>query len=457
MYIEDNTLLNIVGPSYGGDARRLLLTSDADKFINLRAHGGQLMMKGVKVRSLDRSANDGGGGADKDVTDGRSYISAISEVIGDNPQTCSGAAKDAMGEARMDIIDSQITQLGYNGAESYGVSYKVRGLCDDLSNLDIMDEVNVWGDINGTVLAYNYFGHYSFGHQGGIIDSNEVHHNKCYGLDPHDDSDFMTITDNEIHHNGCHGVVASDRCNDLMIDGNEIYSNDDVGVLLHRSSDHSTISNNYIYKNDNAGIALFETSDTKVFGNSVMRNTCDRTCLPGGPHDGILLGTLLLPALCPCGVLHLPPRADQGNNAPQVEGSDGRIRNNHIHDNLIRSPIEALKISGSEDNTFTASTAIMLSGTICQNHRRLSTFPFLCRDNIIQGQFSRFYDVVNDLYADNMWYIKGGDTDDVGDVAMLEFVTDETELTDDSKYGILVKDSCFDEDSTSGFPFCETV
>lgn len=54
------------------------------------------------------------------------------------------------------------------------MSYKVRGLCDDLSNLDIMDEVNVWGDINGTVLAYNYFGHYSFGHQGGIIDSNEV-------------------------------------------------------------------------------------------------------------------------------------------------------------------------------------------------------------------------------------------------------------------------------------------
>lgn len=65
-------------------------------------------------------------------------------------------------------------ELGYNGAESYGVSYKVRGLCDDHSNLDIMDEVSVWGDINGTVLAYNYFGHYSFGHQSGHLDSNEV-------------------------------------------------------------------------------------------------------------------------------------------------------------------------------------------------------------------------------------------------------------------------------------------
>lgn len=75
-----------------------------------------------------------------------------------------------------------------------------------------------------------------------------------------------------------------------MIDGNEIYSNDDVGVLLHRSSDHSTISNNYIYKNDNAGIALFETSDTKVFGNSVMRNTCE-SLLPQPP--------LLLPPIRP--------------------------------------------------------------------------------------------------------------------------------------------------------------
>ena len=44
-----------------------------------------------------------------------------------------------------------------------------------------------------------------------------------------------------------------------------------------------------------------------------------------------------------------------------MEGSDGRLRNNHIHDNFIRSPIEVLKISGAEDNTFTASSIIFRS------------------------------------------------------------------------------------------------
>lgn len=31
--------------------------------------------------------------------------------------------------------------LGYYDSESYGISYKVRGLCNDLSNIDIMDKV----------------------------------------------------------------------------------------------------------------------------------------------------------------------------------------------------------------------------------------------------------------------------------------------------------------------------
>lgn len=51
---------------------------------------------------------------------------------------------------------------------------KVRGLCEDKSNLEIMDAVGVYGDITDSVLAYNYYGHYSFGHEGGNIIDNEV-------------------------------------------------------------------------------------------------------------------------------------------------------------------------------------------------------------------------------------------------------------------------------------------
>ena len=66
------------------------------------------MIKGVKIRSFDRSRNSGRGGAHKDYSTGRSYISAISEIVMDESETCDGRAKTTMGESRMDIIDSEI-------------------------------------------------------------------------------------------------------------------------------------------------------------------------------------------------------------------------------------------------------------------------------------------------------------------------------------------------------------
>lgn len=61
-----------------------------------------------------------------DESDGRSYISAISEIVTNTSQTCLGRAKKTMGEARMDIEDSDMGYLGYQGSEAYGLSWKVR-------------------------------------------------------------------------------------------------------------------------------------------------------------------------------------------------------------------------------------------------------------------------------------------------------------------------------------------
>ena len=57
--------------------------------------------------------------------DGRSFISAISEIITDSSETCDGNAKSNMGEARMDIEDSEIAYLGFQDGESYGLTWKV--------------------------------------------------------------------------------------------------------------------------------------------------------------------------------------------------------------------------------------------------------------------------------------------------------------------------------------------
>ena len=64
-------------------------------------------------------------GVREDEDDGRSYISAVSEMILDDNESCDGRAKSNMGEARMDIEDSEMGYLGFHDGESYGLTWKV--------------------------------------------------------------------------------------------------------------------------------------------------------------------------------------------------------------------------------------------------------------------------------------------------------------------------------------------
>ncbi|CAN0302315.1 unnamed protein product, partial [Laminaria digitata] len=158
VFVEDGITLKVHGSSAGGDADELRLLSTSDTFINLRAHGGSLDFLSTKVFAWDTSTN----GPDKDEEDGRSYISAVSEVIADDSQTCNGRAKNNMGEARMDIEDSEMGYLGYHGSESYGLTWKVRGFCVDKSNHDLFEDVNVYGNIYDSDIHHNNLGVYTY-------------------------------------------------------------------------------------------------------------------------------------------------------------------------------------------------------------------------------------------------------------------------------------------------------
>ncbi|CAM9267840.1 unnamed protein product, partial [Ascophyllum nodosum] len=190
----------------------------------------------------------------------------------DDPDYSNGSAKDDMGNARMDIFRSEIAYLGYDASESYGISYKARGLCKDLSNLDIYDDDNgldygVYGDIYRSHIHHNWFGHYSWGHNGGKWQYNEVHDNIGYGFDPHDDSDNVKIIGNTVYNNGWHGIIASKRCTDITIKKNVVYNNGRNGIMLHRSCDRAVVRENHSYNNGDAGMALYESFECKVYNN----------------------------------------------------------------------------------------------------------------------------------------------------------------------------------------------
>ncbi|CAN0463675.1 unnamed protein product, partial [Ascophyllum nodosum] len=154
VHVRNGATLSIDGAETDAfECETLLLASNSSIFLEIRAHGGNLDISYTEIFSWDLLA----GTYDTNTDDGRSFLSAITERItgrtedtcpddpvdeNDDPDYSNGSAKDDMGNARMDIFRSEIAYLGYDASESYGISYKARGLCKDLSNLDIYDDDN---------------------------------------------------------------------------------------------------------------------------------------------------------------------------------------------------------------------------------------------------------------------------------------------------------------------------
>ncbi len=259
LILEKGASLVLHGTSVGGDVNELRLQSNnssaAGSFVYLRADWGNISISKTKITSWNAAAN----GPDTEyATYGRSYIHVRSRLDAD------GVTPH---ESRMDVIDSDIGYLGYYAAESYGLTWKVSG-----SSPGLFDKVNVLGDIRNSKIHHNYFGVYTYGAYGMTLAGNEVHNNIQYGIDPHDDSDSLTIDRNDVHHNGNHGIICSQRCDHLTISNNESHHNTGVGIMLHRNANDSLLENNTLYNNGDAGIAIFDSHHDTVRGNNSYNN-----------------------------------------------------------------------------------------------------------------------------------------------------------------------------------------
>lgn len=246
----------------------LKLRSDSSVIVNVRAHGGSLDFMNTKVTSWDPATGDVG----TDWEDGRSYISAISEVLLDSAEVCEGAAKNSMGEARMDVEGSEIAYLGMEASESWGLSWKLRGICNDKSNRDSYEGIGVYGNILNSEIHHLFNGHYSYRHLNGLFSGNAVHDNEIYGFDPHDDSLGLTISHNTVWNNGNHGIIFSKYCHDAVVTNNHVFSNYGVGIFAHYVGDSSQIMHSVIEENGDSGIAFLESSDGFVYNNTVRNN-----------------------------------------------------------------------------------------------------------------------------------------------------------------------------------------
>jgi len=347
LFITDGSTLILHGSAAGGDVNEFRLQSNnssaSNSFVNVTADHGEIDINDVHILSWDSAVN----GPDTEYQAmGRAFIRVRAKLASDGVTPL---------ESRMNILNSDISYLGFDASESYGLSWKVIGTHPDPSK-SIFDVVNVYGNIISNRIHDSFWGVYSYGLEGGQWLNNEIDHNAGYGFDPHDDSDHLVIEGNNVHHNGgvargTHGIIASRRCDHLVIRNNRSWANAENGIMLHRHSDDCVVENNLTYLNGDSGIALFDVDRTTVRNNTVLSNANAGIRLTIGCADNVIANNEIGYSGAN-GLMIIP-----GNDAPEPDPLDpivtsrnrrNSVLSNHVHD----CQAEGLKLTDGDTNVF---------------------------------------------------------------------------------------------------------
>ncbi|CAM9939118.1 unnamed protein product [Scytosiphon promiscuus] len=327
--VTNGVTLDLKGSEAAGDCDELKIKSSTTLIHAVRGHGGNLDIYKTLIQSWDEDLlTPHVLPADSLGEEPRSYIACSSEVVNESDTCDGGSAREDMGECRMDMVDSELAHMGYEATESYGITWKVRGFCTDMSNPEVFDNVQVYGDMTNCNIHGMWYGMYSYGHQGGVWTDNLMHDNYVYGFDPHDDSDYLTIRNNTVWNNGKHGIIASKRCDHVVIQDNKVDTSGGSGIMLHRSCDDSEITGNVVYGSADAAVALVETSRVLVSGNVFGDNKWGAR-LTVGASDNVFVDNIF--SASTQREIYLYPGADE----PLVEPFTGRCTDNVFESNEI--------------------------------------------------------------------------------------------------------------------------
>jgi len=232
----------------GDEVSWLKLKSNENGFVWLKSHNGNIAIYNTKITSWDEIRQT----PDIKYEDGRSFI-----LVKYN--------------GRMDIINSELAFLGYQGNPKqgqptgglYGVAWKIAN--------NTFKEYLITGNVLNSKFHNNYFGVYTFGATGMIFKNNKLYNNIEYGFDPHDDSNNFIIENNIVCDNGNHGMIISKRCFNNIFRNNISYNNKLHGIMLDKQSSNNLIENNVVYGNVD-GIAIHDNSNNNLIRNNEIRN-----------------------------------------------------------------------------------------------------------------------------------------------------------------------------------------
>lgn len=363
--VDTGATLSLHGSSAGGDVDVLRLRSGSAGALtdvaSITAQYGTIDIKGVTVTSWDPATSkpDTNFAVPSGGVRGRAFIRALSFMEGTTAR-----------QSTMNIVDSDVGYLGYNAAESYGVAYKARGC--GITTQDVCAALDVLGKQTGSRFHNSFMGTYTWGAQGMEFSNNEYDNNADYGLDTHDDSDFLLITQNKFHDNGNHGVICSQRCDHLTITNNQSYRNGIIpfippldgdptdnqvhGIMLHRGVTDSVVEGNTVFGQPNGGgIVIFDSIGNTVRGNTVRDNKFGLRFSVG--TKGTLVQNNTVSNSSSYAVF-----AYKGTDTPVYTGTSGRPSDITFTNNIFNgSGLQLFKLQDSDRFTFTGGS---VAGTL---------------------------------------------------------------------------------------------
>lgn len=249
---------------------------------------GSLKFDSVKVTSWNPNTNDyeltndsDRNGEDTQIGTPRPYMRIEEEATGTT-----------------DITNSEIAYLGYEagyGAGRTGLRY----------------EGGEGSVIKGNNIHNMWFGFYSKGVGGMVIEDNHIHHNGHYGLDPHTGTHDMIIRNNTVHDNGSTGIICSLDCYNITIENNKVYNNTKYGIMFSRNMTDSVARYNVVSNEDN-GIVISESHNNEVY-NNIVSDSGSGIDIDEDSFENVVYNNTIINIPDPSEALHLRDGASEQN------------------------------------------------------------------------------------------------------------------------------------------------
>jgi hypothetical protein len=209
------------------------LVSTAAAMSGIEVVGGKATVQASEISSWNPAAND----VDHDPADGRAFV----------------LARDG---GTLDIRGSTLRDLGFDKAESYGVSYRT----------------GAGGRVAHSQFTGNWYGLYTHQARPMKITDSVVERSVSYGLDIHSASDDFEIRRNTLRQNGKHGLTFAGGSHRALVDGNVMNANGAHGIAVVEGSSGAELRNNRVFDNAESGLKVSSSTAVVVTGLEAWGN-----------------------------------------------------------------------------------------------------------------------------------------------------------------------------------------